>query len=204
MLRLSGELDHAALHGALNEVVRRHEVLRTHFGMQDGQPVQVIAPELHLPLPVEDLTHLPPDEREREAKRRAQEAAEAPYDLARGPLIRARLLRLAPSEHWLILTLHHIVTDGWSSGVLTRELTALYNALRQGETSPLPELPVQYADYAVWQQQWLQGPVQDKLLAFWRQALADLATLELPTDRPRPARGQLPRRRSSASRFRRP
>jgi amino acid adenylation domain-containing protein len=186
VLRLSGELDRAALRGALNEVVRRHEVLRTRFGTQDGQPIQVIAPELDLALPVEDLVHLPPDECEREATRHAQVAVETPFDLAQGPLIRACLLRLAPSVHWLVITLHHIVTDGWSSGVLTRELTALYNALRQGEPSPLPELPVQYADYAVWQQQWLQGPVQDKLLAYWRKALADLGTLELPTDRPRP------------------
>ena len=101
--------------------------------------------------------------------------------------MRARLLRLTPSEHWLLLTLHHIVTDGWSSGVLRRELTTLYNAYHRGEPSPLPTLPVQYADYALWQRQWLQGAVLEKQLGFWRHALADLPTLDLPTDRPRPA-----------------
>ena len=150
VLRISGELDPAALRGALNELVRRHEVLRTRFGMQDGQPVQVIAPELKIALAIEDLLEWAPDERANEAQRRAQAESEAPFDLTNGPLIRARLLRLTPSEHWLLLTLHHIVTDGWSSGVLRRELTTLYNAHHRGEPSPLPALPVQYADYALW------------------------------------------------------
>ncbi len=137
-----------ALRGALNELVRRHEVLRTRFGMQDGQPVQVIAPELHDGAGDRGPAGVRAGRaRATEARRRAQAEAAAPFDLARGPLIRARLLRLAPSEHWLLLTLHHIVTDGWSSGVLTRELTALYGAFRRGEPSPLPALPVQYADY---------------------------------------------------------
>jgi len=187
VLRITGELDPAALRRALNELVRRHEVLRTRFGMQDGQPVQVIAPELEIALAIEDLLECAPDERADEAQRRAQAESEAPFDLANGPLIRARLLRLAPSEHWLLLTLHHIVTDGWSSGVLRRELTTLYNAYHRGEPSPLPDLPVQYADYALWQRQWLQGAVLEKQLGFWRQALADLPILDLPTDRPRPA-----------------
>ena len=144
--------------------------------MQDGQPVQVIAPELNVALAIEDLQEYAPATREAEAQRRAQAEAEAPFDLARGPLIRARLFRLAPSEHWLLLVLHHIVTDGWSSGVLTRELTALYDACHRGEASPLPELPVQYADYAVWQRQWLQGPVLEQqlaLLAAGARRLAD-------------------------------
>jgi amino acid adenylation domain-containing protein len=187
VLKLEGELDHVALRAALNEIVRRHEVLRTHFGMQDGEAVQVIVPELDLPLDIDDLEPYPEDERGREAQQRAQAQAEAPFDLARGPLLRARLLRFAPSLHWLVLTMHHIVTDGWSSGVLTRELTALYMAYRQHEPSPLPALPVQYADYAIWQHEWLKGATLDSLLAHWRRALADLPDLELPTDRPRPA-----------------
>ena len=187
VLRISGELDPAALRGALNELVRRHEVLRTRFGMQDGQPVQVIAPELKIALAIEDLLECAPDERANEAQRRAQAESEAPFDLTNGPLIRARLLRLTPSEHWLLLTLHHIITDGWSSGVLRRELTTLYNAYHRGEPSPLPDLPVQYADYALWQRQWLQGAVLEKQLGFWRQALSDLPILDMPTDRPRPA-----------------
>jgi amino acid adenylation domain-containing protein len=186
-LRLSGELDQTALQSALNEVARRHEVLRTRFGMQDGEPVQVIAPQLEISLTKDDLADRASDERESEAQRRAQAIAEVPFDLARGPLIRAHLLRLEPSVHWLLITLHHIVTDGWSSGVLTRELTTLYNAYRRREPSPLPELPVQYADFAIWQRQWLQGPAIDKLVDYWRVALANLPNLELPTDRPRPA-----------------
>jgi len=186
-LRLSGELDEAALRSALNEVARRHEVLRTRFGMQDGEPVQVIAPELLIALTKDDLGHLAPHERESEARRRSLAAVDACFDLARGPLIRAQLLRLEPTVHWLLITLHHIVTDGWSSGVLTRELATLYNAYRRGETSPLPALPVQYADFAVWQRQWLQGAAVDKLVKYWRAALAGLPNLELPSDRPRPA-----------------
>jgi amino acid adenylation domain-containing protein len=186
VLRISGELDPAALRGALNELVRRHEVLRTRFGTQNEQPVQVIAPELEIALAIEDLLECAPDERANEAQRRAQAESEAPFDLTNGPLIRARLLRLTPSEHWLLLTLHHIITDGWSSGVLKRELTTLYNAYHRGEPSPLPALLVQYADYALWQRQRLQGAVLEKQLGFWRQALSDLPILDLPTDRPRP------------------
>src|SRR6266540_7310153 len=141
------------------EVVRRHEVLRTRFEVEDATPVQVIAPELKFELEVEDLSALAARECEAEAQRRAQEEAAQPFDLEHGPLLRARLLRLGESEHWLLLTLHHIVTDGWSSGVLRRELSVLYEAFRAGRPSPLPELPVQYADYAVWQREWLRGEV---------------------------------------------
>jgi amino acid adenylation domain-containing protein len=183
---LTGELDPLVLESALNEVVRRHETLRTRFGMQDGEPVQVIAPALHIPLLVDDLSHRPPHEREGEAKRRATEDASLPFDLERGPLIRARLLRIAPSEHWLLIVWHHIVTDGWSSGVLTRELSTLYSAFRRGEPSQLPPLAVQYADFAQWQRKWLQGPMLEKLVRYWRTALSGLPTLELPTDRPHP------------------
>jgi len=187
VVRLVGVLEIEALRKALREVVRRHEVLRTRFEVEDATPVQVIAPELKFELEVEDLSALAAREREAEAQRRAQEEAAQPFDLEHGPLLRARLLRLGESEHWLLLTLHHIVTDGWSSGVLRRELSVLYEAFRAGRPSPLPELPVQYADYAVWQREWLRGEVLEEQLSYWKQALADLPVLELPTDRPRPA-----------------
>ena len=187
LLQLSGELDPAALRAALNALVGRHEVLRTRFAMVDGQPVQVIAPELPMALGIEELRDCAPEARVTEATRRAQAEVEAPFDLERGPLIRARLFRLAPSEHWLLLVLHHIVTDGWSSGVLRHELTTLYSAFRRDEPSPLPALPIQYADFAQWQREWLQGAVLEQQLRYWRQKLAALPTLELPSDRPRPA-----------------
>src|SRR5512146_239643 len=186
VVRLRGTLDVEGLRRAFDELLRRHEALRTRFKVHDGEPVQVIEPRLSLALEPEDLSALAPAPREAEAERRAQQEAQASFDLKRGPLIRARLLRLTPSEHWLLLSLHHIVTDGWSMGVLFNELSALYGAYRRGEASPLAELPVQYADYALWQREWLQGDVLEQQLAYWRQALADLPVLELPTDRPRP------------------
>ena len=184
---LIGVLDIDALRGALNEVTRRHEVLRARFALVDGSPVQVIAPELTFELAMEDLSALPEGERQTVGDRRAREEAQAPFDLERGPLLRVRLLRLGEQAHWLLLTLHHIVTDGWSSGVLARELSVLYGAYCRGEPSPLPELPVQYADYAVWQREWLQGAVLDEQLGYWKRALAEMPALELPADRPRPA-----------------
>jgi amino acid adenylation domain-containing protein len=187
VVRLVGALQIEALQAALLELVRRHEVLRTRFEIEDAMPVQVIAPEFKFGLEVDDLSAVPTREREAEAQRRTREAAAQPFDLERGPLLRARLLRLGESEHWLLLTLHHIVTDGWSSGVLWRELSVLYEAFREGRPSPLPELAVQYADYAVWQREWLRGEVLEEQLSYWKKALADLPVLELPTDRPRPA-----------------
>ncbi len=186
VVRLAGELDVEVLRRAFDELVRRHEVLRTRFEVHDGEPVQVIEPQLSVAVEAEDLGALAPAQREAEAQRRARQEAQAPFDLERGPLVRARLLRLAPTEHWLLFSLHHIVTDGWSMGVLMRELSVLYGAYRRGEPSPLAELPVQYADYALWQREWLQGGVLEQQLAYWKQALAELPVLELPTDRPRP------------------
>jgi len=162
-------------------------VLRTRFEMENGLPVQVIAPALEFVLEVTDLSALPRQEREAAGQRSAQEEAAQPFDLERGPLFRARLLRLGAAEHWLLLTMHHIVTDGWSSGVLRRELSVLYEAFGKGRPSPLPELRVQYADYAVWQREWLQGEVLEAQLSYWKEALKDLSVLDLPTDRPRPA-----------------
>ena len=188
-LRLSGHLNREALRQAFNELVRRHEVLRTRIGMQDGVPMQMIAPDFEVALEVEELAGQTQSERESEGQRRARAEARAVFDLERGPLIRARLLRLASSEHWLLITLHHIVTDGWSWGVLKRELTALYNAYDRGEASPLAPLPIQYADFAAWQRESLHGAMLEKQLEYWREALAELPVLDLPADRPRPAMG---------------
>ncbi|TMG83949.1 MAG: amino acid adenylation domain-containing protein [Betaproteobacteria bacterium] len=186
VLRLEGALDSAALQRALGEIVRRHEALRTSFETEHGSPVQVIAPQLEFAIEMEELGTLPASERVAEARRRAHEAALRPFDLERAPLLRAHLLRLGELEHWLLLTLHHIITDGWSSGVLQHELSLLYEAFRDRRPSPLPELPVQYADYALWQRDWLQGKDYERQLGFWKEALAGLPVLELPADRPRP------------------
>ncbi|RMF31802.1 MAG: amino acid adenylation domain-containing protein, partial [Chloroflexi bacterium] len=187
-VRITGPLDVGVLEQSLNEIVRRHEVLRTTFAAVDGRPIQVIAPELHLPLPVVDLRGLPKARREEEALRLATEEAQRPFDLARGPLLRALLLRLDEEEHIALLTVHHTVSDGWSTGVFMGEMAALYEAFAAGKPSPLPELPIQYADFAVWQREWLQGEVLEAQLAYWKEQLAGLPPiLELPTDRPRPA-----------------
>jgi amino acid adenylation domain-containing protein len=185
--RLAGPLDVSALERSVNEIVRRHESLRTSFSMVDGQPVQVITPALTITVPVVDLSSIPEVEREAEALRLASEEARLPFDLSHGPLLRVTVLRLAEQEHCLLLTLHHIVSDGWSMSVLFRELSALYKALLTGKPSPLAELPIQYPDFAVWQRRWLQGEVLNRQLAYWKKKLADApAALELPTDRPRP------------------
>ncbi|HEX5706332.1 MAG TPA: amino acid adenylation domain-containing protein, partial [Pyrinomonadaceae bacterium] len=187
-LRLRGELDVAALERTLNEITRRHEALRTTFSVFEGEPVQIIADSLELPLPVTDLRHLPDAEREAEAERLIAEDAREPFDLTRGPLLRASLLRLEDAEHALLFTMHHIVSDGWSMGVLVREVATLYAAFVQNQPSPLPELSVQYADFAVWQREYLSGEVLEEQLAYWKQQLAGAPpVLELPTDRPRPA-----------------
>jgi len=199
-VRLRGRLDTAALGRSVNEIIRRHEALRTTFAAPAGTPLQVIAPGLTISVPVVDLTGLPGAEREAEAQRRAVAEARRPFDLARGPLLRVTLLKLGPEEHIALVTMHHIVSDGWSIGVFVAELAALYNAFSQDQghaalaPSPLPDLPIQYADYAAWQQDWLQGEVLDQHLAYWRAQLASAdggsrgsPVLELPTDRPRPA-----------------
>ncbi len=184
-----GALNLEALERSLSEIVRRHEILRTTFASVAGEPMQVIAAAEPLRLEVIDLSRLPAPERENEAQRLANEEAQQPFDLALGPLLRVKLLRLAEAEHVLLLTMHHIVADGWSIGVLERELTALYAAYSAGQSSPLEELTIQYADFALWQREWLQGEVLEKQLGYWREQLGgELPVLELPTDRPRPAR----------------
>ncbi|HEX2211317.1 MAG TPA: amino acid adenylation domain-containing protein, partial [Longimicrobium sp.] len=186
-MRVRGALDVRAMERALGEIVRRHEVLRTTFEERDGAPVQVIAPFTGFHLPVEDLSALDEAEREADARRRAEAAAERPFDLATGPLLRASLLRLAADDHVLLLSMHHIVSDEWSMGILFRELGALYAAFRDGRPSPLPEPALQYADFAAWERAELTDAVLDRQLAYWRERLADApAQVELPTDRPRP------------------
>jgi amino acid adenylation domain-containing protein len=187
-LRLRGLLDRAALTASLNEVARRHEPLRTVFASVDGHPGQVILPELDLAPPLGDLTALPDGVRAEELRRLALADLEQPFDLARGPLARATLLRLGGEEHALLFTMHHIVSDGWSMEILMREVSTVYAACLDGRPAPLPELPVQYADFARWQRIWLHGEALESRLAYWRRQLASLPpVLHLPIDRPRPA-----------------
>jgi amino acid adenylation domain-containing protein len=178
-LRLQGRLDLAALGRALDEIVRRHESLRTTFSVAAGQPVQVIGGPAPVDLPVTDLSRA--EDPAAEAGRRIEEEARRPFSLAGEPLLRCSLLRLAAADHLLMVTMHHIVSDGWSLNVFLRELSALYGG------SLLPELPVQYADYAAWQRGWLQGELLERQLATWRECLGGAAAaLDLPVDRPRP------------------
>ncbi|HEX2188160.1 MAG TPA: amino acid adenylation domain-containing protein, partial [Longimicrobiaceae bacterium] len=187
-LRLEGPLDAGALERAFAEMVRRHESLRTVFAEADGGAVQVVAPAGGFRLDVEEVAAAGKAGTEDEVRRLAGEEARRPVDLEAGPLMRVRLLRAAPEEHVLLLTIHHAVSDGWSFGVLYRELSALYAAYREGRPSPLPEAELQYADFAVWQREWLQGEALERQLAWWRGRLDGApALLDLPTDRPRPA-----------------
>lgn len=186
-VRLTGQLNVPALEQSLNEMVARHEVLRTRVATEAGKPVQVIAPTMTLPLPVVDLCRLDETEREAQLQRLATEEIQRPFDLARGPLVRAKLLRLGEQDHVLLLTMHHIVSDGWSTGILVQEAARLYQALSTGQPASLPEMPIQYVDFAAWQRQWLQGTVLEAQLAYWKKQLGDnLPILEVPTDRPRP------------------
>ncbi|RKI64410.1 amino acid adenylation domain-containing protein [Corallococcus sp. AB049A] len=189
-LLLEGTLDVGALQRSFDRLVRRHEALRTTFREYEGAPEQVIHAPGPLPLRQVDLTGLPDlEQRRAEAGHLAREEARTPFDLEQGPLLRALLLKLSPTEHVLVLNLHHIISDGWSTGVLVREMGALYTALSQNLPAPLPELPVQYADHALWQRGWLQGAVLDSQLGYWRRQLEGAPShLELPTDHPRPAR----------------
>ncbi len=189
VVRLQGPLDVEVLQRSLDELVRRHAVLRTRFPLKGGGPVQEILPPLSLPIRRVDLSLLPAEERESQARRQAEEEARAPFDLAAGPLLRAALFRLDPEDHVAVLVMHHIVSDGWSMNIMLHDLAALYTAFSRGEAPPLADLPIQYADYAAWQRQWLSGEVLERQLAYWKEQLAGLPPLlELPTDRPRPAR----------------
>ncbi|MGB7926380.1 MAG: condensation domain-containing protein, partial [Pyrinomonadaceae bacterium] len=186
-VRLTGQLNVDALEQSISEIIRRHEVLRTSFTVVDGQPRQVISPAGPFTLSVTELTHLAEAEREAEAQRLATTEAKRPFDLSRGPLLRVSLLRLGAEEHVLLVTMHHIISDGWSLGIFTREVGQLYEAFCGGESSPLAELAVQYGDYAVWQRGWLQGEALEEQLGYWKRQLEGAPPLtELPLDRPRP------------------
>jgi acyl carrier protein len=187
-VRLSGELDVTALERSFSEMVRRHEVLRTRFVVVEGEPQQVIDAAGPVVLEMEDLMGLSWEHQEAAVRRVARQQAEQRFDLTGGPLLRAGLVRLAEREHVLVLTMHHIISDGWSQGVLIRELVQLYEALSRGQESPLPGLAIQYADYAHWQRRWLQGEELEKQLGYWKGRLeAAPGVLELPTDHRRPA-----------------
>ena len=186
-VRLRGELDLDALRRSFDDLARRHESLRTTFAAVDGQPIQVIAPELRIDLPLDDLTHLPAADRDGAALRRLKDEARRPFDLAAGPLVRAALVKIGPAEHVAIVNIHHVIADGWSIGVLVRDMAALYDAHSHGEASRLPALAIQYADYAAWQRGWLTGAALQRQLDFWTEQLAGLPNLEIPTDFPRPA-----------------
>ncbi|HEX7640719.1 MAG TPA: condensation domain-containing protein, partial [Burkholderiaceae bacterium] len=187
-LRMVGELDRAALQAALDTLVERHEVLRTIFVADEGKAVQLVQDPGRFDIVQVDLDDLPATAREEQVRRHTAEEVGAPFDLETGPLIRARLLKVNDQEHVLLLTMHHIVSDGWSMGIVMRELAVLYAAYREGKASPLAPLSLQYADYAVWQRQWLQGDLLQSQLDYWKAHLAGApALLGLPADRARPA-----------------
>jgi amino acid adenylation domain-containing protein/non-ribosomal peptide synthase protein (TIGR01720 family) len=186
-VRIHGRLDPNVLRDCLQAVVRRHESLRTTFATVQGQAVQRVAAAVPVELPVVDLTRLPRETRDAEAMRLGREEAGRPFDLAVGPLFRFRLLRLSEADFVFLLTLHHIVADGWSMGVLVSELVELYRGRTGGPPARLPDLPIQYPDFAVWQRRHLTDEAQETQLAYWREQLRALPTLNLPLDRPRPA-----------------
>jgi amino acid adenylation domain-containing protein len=182
-VRLRGHLDRTALEQSIHALIERHEVLRTTFTVIEGQPRQMIHPASPLPFTAIDLSTLPNPV----LSEQLLTAAQQPFDLAHGSLLRITILRLGEADHVVLFVMHHIVADGWSMGVLIREIAALYHAFSTGEPVSLPELPLQYADFALWQQQWLQGQVLDTKLTYWKQQLANLSPLQLPTDYPREA-----------------
>jgi amino acid adenylation domain-containing protein len=187
--RLAGALHIPALEASLQALIQRHESLRTTFREEQGQPYQVIWPQLQFRLPVTDLRWLDAPQRHQEAQRIVHQVSHRVFDLTQAPLFAAHLIQLNDHEYWLSLNLHHIIFDGWSLGVFCQELSALYGAWHQGQPSPLAELPIQYADFALWQRQWLQGELLSGQLDYWKRTLQGVAPLlELPTDRPRPPR----------------
>jgi amino acid adenylation domain-containing protein len=188
-LRLQGHLNQVALTQSLAEIIQRHEALRTNFVTVNGQPTQVINTLTNWTVSVINLQHLSPEEQKNAAKKLVKEQALQPFDLANEALVRATLIVLNNNEYWLSLCLHHVISDGWSMGVFIEELTALYNAVNQGQVSPLKPLPIQYTDFAIWQRKWFRGEVLENQLNYWRKQLAEAPTfLPLPTDKPRPAR----------------
>ena len=187
-LYLKGILDHAALERAFLALLKRHEALRTVFRTVNDEPMQIVQPVERFSVPVEDLCDLDPDQRDSEVRKKIEREIRLPFDLEHGPMLRARLYKLDDNQYGLIVVMHHIVTDGWSMGVFVREIAALYAAERMGMSSPLPQLDIQYGDFAEWQRNWLQGDVLERQLNYWRKQLAAAPEeLMLPFDRPRPA-----------------
>ncbi|MBC1239444.1 MULTISPECIES: non-ribosomal peptide synthetase [Nostoc] len=187
VINFKGCINFTALQDSLNEIIRRHELLRTSFTLINGQPVQVINQAVPVTLAVEDLRSLSENERIQEAKRLATEFAQQPFDLSAQSLLRSKILQLNDRNYQLLVTLHHIIADGWSMGILIKELTALYEAFSTDKVSPLSELPIQYRDFVNWQRKWLDGERIQSLLSYWKQKLqGELPVLNLPTDRPRP------------------
>lgn len=186
VLRIQGNLEITCLQKSIETIVQRHEILRTTFKTVNGLPIQAIAPQQDVILPLVDLQNLPPERQEQEVKRLTQAETQTPFDLEKGPLLRASLLRLDPQAHLLILTMHHIIFDGWSIGILVQELSTLYSAFLNKEAISLSELPIQYADFAHWQREWLQGDVLETQLGYWQKQLTGASPLDLPTDYPRP------------------
>lgn len=187
-IHISGALNQAALEASLNEIVSRHEVLRTTFALVDHQPMQIVQPAERFHLPLTDLRSLPQPEREAETQRAITAQCQQPFDLSRLPLLRVMLLKLANDEHVMLCTMHHIISDAWSFDVMARELTALYRTFSSGRPSPLPALPIQYADYAEWQRERLEGELLESQLAYWRQRLSGLPSPPpLPAAVPQPA-----------------
>ncbi len=185
-VHLQGNLNVAALEESINEIIKRHEILRTSFVTIDGQPIQVIASELKLTLPVIDLQELTKTASEQVVQELITKAAQQPFDLTQIPLLRVSLLHLSPSENVVLFTMHHIISDGWSINILIQELTTLYPKFLHGKPSPLPELLIQYADFGMWQRQWLEGEVLETQINYWKQQLGgELPVLNLPTDKPR-------------------
>ncbi|MEH1828470.1 MAG: amino acid adenylation domain-containing protein [Nostoc sp.] len=185
---IQGKLNITTLQQSLNEIIKRHEVWRTNFVLVNGEPVQEIAPQFTWDVPIINLEHLSGKNWESEVKQLVAESANKPFNLAKGLLVRATLLRLSEEEHVLLVTMHHIITDGWSCGVFLRELSTLYAVFSTNQPSPLPELPIQYADFAIWQRDRLEGEFLATQLNYWKQQLSgELPTLQLPTDHPRPS-----------------
>lgn len=186
-IHLQGQLNITALQQSFNEILRRHEALRTNFQIVKGRPVAVILSVTALLLPIIDLSELPPTSQEGEIRQLALTDVQQHFDLKNDRLLRVKLLRLEQQEYVVLFSMHHLVSDGWSIGVLIKELTTLYKAFSNDKPSPLPDLPIQYIDFTVWQHQWLQGKVLEAQLSYWQQQLAGASVLQLPTDRPRPA-----------------
>src|ERR1700721_2682038 len=185
-VHLKGQLDEDALRRAINTIVERHESLRTHFETVEGEPVQVIEERMQIMIPMEDLSELEEAEKQERVEQEVRREGTEPFNLARGPVIRVRLLKLGEREHVLLRTMHHIVSDGWSEGVFNRELEVLYGAYREGRENPLKPLRGQYADFALWQRGRLGGGTLEEEIKYWRGKLQDIPQhLELPTDRPR-------------------